>query len=324
MELLGGRTPHIDFMGMRRVAFALSAALCLLGLVAFAAIALGRANLGIDFVGGVAVQVGFERAVPLDEARAALGQAGFPAAELQSFEGSTKLLVRVKGSEVPLNETADRIVAALKTRFADNALTVESSSTIGPTVGAALKRDALVAITISLFALVAYIAFRFRSARFGVAATAATFHDVLGVLGTFWLFGKEVNLLLVVALLTIAGYSLTDTVVVFDRIRENLGRGARRSLEEILNASLNQVLSRTIVTALTTFLASVALLVWGGEVLRDFALALTLGIMIGTYSSIFVASPILYVWGLPHVGPARPAPPAARGAPAPARTARGR
>lgn len=328
MEILGGRKTHIDFIGMRKAAFVMSAVGCLLGLVAFAAIALGRANLGIDFVGGVAVQVRFERPVPLDEVRRALDGAGLAGAEPQSFEGDRTVLVRVKQSEVPLNEVSDRIVAALGQAFQGNPLVVESSSTIGPTAGAALKRDAMRAAAISFLAIVVYIAFRFHSWRFGVVATVATIHDVLWMLALFFLLGKEVNLLFVVALLTIAGYSLTDTVVVFDRIRETLARVGRRDLGAVINTSINDVLSRTIVTALTTFLASMALLIWGGEVLRDFAVALTFGIVVGTYSSIFVASPLLYEWGLPETArrapagePERPR----RRAPVPAREgARGR
>jgi preprotein translocase subunit SecF len=320
VELLGGRKTHIDFIGKRKIAFTFSAILSMLGLAAFAAIALGQANLGIEFVGGVAVQVDFEKPVGLAEAREALDQAGFPAADLQSFEGGSKLLVRVKGSDVPLGEIADRVIAALRARFAGNSLTVDSASAIGPTVGRALQKDALIAIAISLVAIVIYIAVRFQF-RFGVAATIATLHDVLAVLGIFWLLGREINLLLVVALLTLAGYSLSDTVVVFDRIRETLARAARRPLGEVINMSINDVLSRTMVTGLTTLLASISLFVWGGEVLRDFSLALTIGIVIGTYSSIFVASPILFVWGLPGVRPA-PAPgPAARAAEAGARAA---
>src|SRR5690606_35987245 len=139
----------------------------------------------------------------------------------------TKLIIRVKRSEVPLDETADRIIEALRAGLPGNALTVESTSTIGPTVGQALRRDALVAIALSLVGIVLYIAVRFQF-RFGVAATLGTIHTVLAVLGVFFLLGKEINLLLVVALLTVAGYSLSDTVVVFDRIRETLARGGRR------------------------------------------------------------------------------------------------
>ncbi len=301
MEILGGRKTHIDFIGMRKVAFVVSGVGCLLGLIGFVAIAIGRANLGIDFVGGAAVQVEFERPVALADVRQAIDGAGLAGAEPQSFQGDRTVLVRVKSSDVPLEQVADRIVGALGQAFPGNPLTVESSSTIGPTVGQALKRDAMLAAAISFLAIVVYIAFRFHSWRFGVVATAATIHDVLWMIALFWLLGKEINLLFIVALLTIAGYSLTDTVVVFDRIRETLARVGRRDLGQIINTSINEVLSRTVVTALTTFLSSMALLIWGGEVLRDFALALTFGIVVGTYSSIFGASPLLYVWGLPEV-----------------------
>jgi len=146
-----------------------------------------------------------------------------------------------------------------------------------------------------LIGIVSYIAVRFEF-RFGIAAAAATFHDVLVVLGLFTLLGKEINLLLVTALLTLAGYSLNDTVVVFDRIRENLRKRHRESLEEVINRAINQVLSRTLITSGTTLLTLAALTVWGGEVLHDFALALLIGIVVGTYSSIFVASALVLVW----------------------------
>lgn len=302
MEILGGRKTNIDFIGKRKVAFAVSSVGCLVGVAAFVAIALGWANLGIDFVGGVAVQVRFEQPVALEDVRRALAGAGLPGAEPQSFEGDRTVLVRVKSSDVPLEQVADRIVASLGQAFPGNPLVVESSSTIGPTVGAQLKQDAMLAAAIAFLAIVVYIAFRFHSWRFGVAATVTTIHDVLWMLAFFWLLGKEVNLLFVVALLTIAGYSLTDTVVVFDRIRETLARLGRRDFGRVINTSINEVLSRTIVTAVTTFLASMSLLIWGGDVLRDFALALTFGIVIGVFSSIYVASPLLYVWGLPDTG----------------------
>jgi preprotein translocase subunit SecF len=153
----------------------------------------------------------------------------------------------------------------------------------------------MVAVAISVVAIIIYIAMRFEL-RFGIAATAATFHDVLAVLGMFYLMNKEINLLVVTALLTLAGYSLTDTVVVFDRIRENLRTRRKERLEEIINAGINQVLSRTAVVSLTVFLVLVALFFWGGEVIHDFALALILGIIVGTYSSWFVASPLLLLF----------------------------
>jgi preprotein translocase subunit SecF len=162
-------------------------------------------------------------------------------------------------------------------------------------VGAKLQQDAVKAIAIALFGIVVYIALRFEF-RFGVAAAVATLHDVLAVLGIMGILGREINLLIVTALLTLAGYSLTDTVVVFDRIRENLRNRRRDSLIQVINNGVNQVLSRTIVVSLTVFLVLVALFLFGGEVIHDFSLALLMGVVIGTYSSIFVASPLLLLW----------------------------
>ncbi len=292
-ELLG--KTNIDFLGKRRYAFALSGVLVLLGVLTIVQIARGRANTGIDFAGGTAVQLHFEQPVHLDEARALLEREGFPDAELQQFVEGNKLLVRVKKHTTIQEKTADRLVDVFQKGFASNPFVIDSTTEIGPTVGAKLQRDAVKAITIAMIGIILYIALRFEF-RFGVAAAVATFHDVLAVLGITWLLGKEINLLIVTALLTLAGYSLTDTVVVFDRIRENLRTRRRDNLEQVINQGINQVLSRTIVVSLTVFLVLVAIFFFGGEVLHDFSFALLLGVVIGTYSSIFVASPLLLLW----------------------------
>ena len=156
--------------------------------------------------------------------------------------------------------------------------------------------DAARAVAFAVIGILIYVAFRFQF-KFGVGATIATFHDVLAVLGMFFLMGREINLILVTALLTIAGYSLTDTVVVFDRIRENLRTKQRENLEAVMNSSINEVLSRTFITSITVLLTSLALFFFGGEVMHDFALAITMGVIVGTYSSVFVASPIVLLWG---------------------------
>jgi preprotein translocase subunit SecF len=292
-ELLG--KTNIDFIGKRNYAFLLSAVLSLLGVITVIQIGRGHANTGIDFAGGTAVQLQFERPVHLDDARALLEREGFPDAELQQFTTGNKLLIRVKKQTTIQEKTADRLVAVFKAGFESNPFAVDSTTEIGPTVGAKLQQDAVKAITIAMIGIIVYIALRFEF-RFGVAAAVATFHDVLAVLGIMWLLDKEINLLIVTALLTIAGYSLTDTVVVFDRIRENLRTRRRDALSHVINHAVNQVLSRTIVVSLTTFLAASALFLVGGEVLHDFSLALLLGVAIGTYSSIFVASPLLLFW----------------------------
>ncbi|MCS6293545.1 MAG: protein translocase subunit SecF [Nitrospira sp.] len=293
LEILG--KTNFDFMGKRKLSFAFSGVMVLLGLIAIVQIARGAANLGIDFAGGTAVQLKFDQAIHIDEARKALESNGVGDAELQEFGQDNKLLVRVKASTTIEEKTAERVMAIFTKEFPNNKFTVDSSTEIGPTIGKKLQEDALIAIVISFAGIIMYIAARFEL-RFGVAAALATFHDVLAVLGAFYLLDKEITLLVVTALLTLAGYSLTDTVVVFDRIRENLKLRRRDTEEATINNAVNQVLSRTIVTSLTVVIVLVPLTLAGGEVLHDFSLALLSGVIFGTYSSVFVASPLLLLW----------------------------
>ncbi len=289
------RKTNIDFMGLRKFTLVVSGLLLLLGLVAVYQIAVGTANLGIDFAGGTAVQLKFDKPVSLQEVRKVLEARGIKDFDLQDFPTVNKVLVRIKKKQEELGKLSEQIIVALKEGFPDNGITVDSTTEIGPKVGAKLRRDAIWAILVATVFILLYIAWRFQF-RFGVGATAATFHDVLAVLGLFNIMGKEINLILVSALLTIAGYSLTDTVVVFDRIRENLRFIAKEPVTQVVNKSINEVLSRTIITSITTLLAAGALFFFGGEVIHDFALAMILGIAVGTYSSIFVASPIVLLW----------------------------
>ncbi|MBI5695542.1 MAG: protein translocase subunit SecF [Nitrospirae bacterium] len=293
MEIL--HKTDFDFMGKRKLAFSVSIVLSVLGVFCAVMIYTGHANMGIDFAGGASANLVFAKPVHIDQARDAMDKAGFGDAEIQAFTGDTKLLVRVKKANIPIEQVVDKIKEGFVVAFPDNPVTVDSSSAIGPTVGKALQKDALYAIILSLLVIIAYIWIRFEF-KFGLAATVATLHDVLAVMGIFYLLNREFTLLVVVALLTVAGYSLTDTVVVFDRIRENLKLRQKDSLLDLINSSINEVLSRTIVVSTTGMLTVVALFLIGGEVLHDFALAMILGIAVGTYSSIFVASPLLYVW----------------------------
>ena len=293
LEILG--KTNFDFMGKRRFAFLFSGIMVLLGLIALVQIARGAANLGIDFAGGTAVQLKFDQPVRIDEARKVLETNGLGDAELQEFGQDNKLLIRVKTSTTIEEKVAERVVAIFSKDFPNNKFVVDSTTEIGPTIGKKLQEDALVAIVISFVGIILYIAARFEL-RFGVAAALATFHDVLAVVGVFYILDKEITLLIVTALLTLAGYSLTDTVVVFDRIRENLKQRRRESEEATINSAVNQVLSRTIVTSLTVVLVLIPLTFAGGEVLHDFSLALLGGVIFGTYSSVFVASPLLLLW----------------------------
>jgi len=293
LEILG--KTNIDFMGKRKISFMFSSLMVLIGLVALVQIARGAANLGIDFAGGTAVQLKFDQAVRIDEARKALESNGVGNAELQEFGQDNKLLIRVKASTSIEEKTAERVMAIFTKEFPDSKFVVDSTTEIGPTIGKKLQEDAIIAIAISFVGIILYVAARFEL-RFGVAAALSTFHDVLAVLGAFYIMDKEITLLVVTALLTLAGYSLTDTVVVFDRIRENL-RSRRRDTEEVtINNAVNQVLSRTIVTSLTVVIVLIPLTLAGGEVLHDFSLALLGGVIFGTYSSVFVASPLLLLW----------------------------
>jgi preprotein translocase subunit SecF len=293
VELLG--KTNIDFISKRYIAYAISAVLVLLGIVALIQMGRGKANMGIEFAGGTSTQVKFERPVDLGAVREALSKSGLKDSEPQQFADGRTIMVRLKRDTGEVAGTAERVLSALRAEFGDNPLTVEASTEVGPAIGKELQQKALIAIAISLAGIVVYIAWRFEF-RFGVAATIATFHDVLTVLGVVFLLNKEITLLIVTALLTIAGYSLTDTVVIFDRIRENLRLRRKEQLGDIMNTSINQVLGRTAMTSITVLLSTLALFFLGGEVLHDFAFALLVGLIVGTYSSWFVASPIIYEW----------------------------
>lgn len=290
------KNTNIDFMGKRNLAFIISGIISLIGIVAVVQIALGNANLGVDFAGGTAVQIKFQQAVSLHDVRKVLEESGLKDFDLQDLPSENKVLIRVKKQEEKLGGHTDRIVQTLSQRFSDRKPVIDSTTEIGPKVGSKLREDAMWAVIIATLGILVYIAWRFQI-RFGIGATVATFHDVLAVLAIFYVLNKEMNLIVLSALLTVAGYSLTDTVVVFDRIRENMKRFVKDPMAVIINRSINEVLSRTIVTSLTVFIVSLALFFFGGEVIHDFSLAMLLGVTVGTYSSIFIASPVMALFG---------------------------
>lgn len=294
LELI--KNTKIDFLGKRKFAFIFSGILSIIGIIAIVQIANGRANLGIDFAGGTAIQLKFEKSINLHEVRKVLEDGGVKDFDLQDLPTVNKILIRAKKTEQQLGQISDSITGIINQRLPANKYVVDSTTIIGPKVGGKLRADAGKAIALAIVGILIYIAIRFKF-NFAVGATIATLHDVLALLGIFYLLGREINLILITALLTIAGYSLTDTVVVFDRIRENLRMKVKESTETVINMSINEVLSRTIVTSFTVLLTSLALFFFGGEVIHDFALAMIMGVIIGTYSSIFVASPIVLLWG---------------------------
>jgi preprotein translocase subunit SecF len=290
------KNPKINFLGKRYIAFVFSGILSIIGIIAIVQIATGHANLGIDFAGGTSIQLKFEKPVALHDVRFALENEGLKDFDLQDLPTVNKILIRVKKSEQELGRVSEDVTRILSQRFPEGKYVVDSTTVIGPKVGGRLRADAAKAVAFAVIGILIYVAFRFQF-KFGIGATIATFHDVLAVLGLFYIMGKEINLILVTALLTIAGYSLTDTVVVFDRIRENLKLRQRESIEAVMNSSINEVLSRTIITSTTVLLTSLALFFFGGEVLHDFSLAMIMGVIVGTYSSIFVATPVVLLLG---------------------------
>ncbi|WP_448872223.1 protein translocase subunit SecD [Desulfobulbus propionicus] len=285
---------NFDFMAKRKIAFSFSAALVLLGLVAFVQIVRGQANLGIDFSGGTMLQYKTAMSFSLHEVRETLKNNGFEGIDLQQVTSENRLIVKLKHTEEKIGDVSDRISATLRHSLPEKDFFLESKSEIGASVSANLRSKALLSIGLSILGIILYLGLRFNF-RFGLAATAATFHDVLAVLGICWIMDMELTLLIITALLTLAGYSLNDTVVIFDRIRENIAKHEDLSLHEIINLSTNQVLARSIITVLTVFFTVASLFLFGGASIHDFSFALLVGLLVGSYSSIFVASPLLSV-----------------------------
>lgn len=293
MEIV--KKTSLDFMKIRKITFVISGIMVLIGLFSVIEITRGVANLGVDFTGGSLLQYKAQQEFTMQEVREAFDKNNMGGLDLQQVENENRLMVKIKKSEEVVANLSQTVNVIFESELPDKGFILESQSEIGSSVSDVLRNKALLAILISLVGVICYLAMRF-DLRFGVAAAVATFHDVLVVLGICWLLNVEITLLIVTALLTIAGYSLNDSVVVFDRIRENMHKAKTLSLNSIINNSVNQVISRTIVTSLTSALVLLALFVLGGSVIHDFSFALLCGVLIGTYSSIFIASPVLMFW----------------------------
>jgi preprotein translocase subunit SecF len=287
------RNTHIDFMSKRRVFYFVSAAVILVGLISI--IAHGGLRMGIDFDGGRLVEYRLNQDLSVDEIRDAVAAAGFPKAEIQPIRGTRDVLIRIpdigeqRGGEASPSELIRQALVSGHPGLTAELLREES---VGAKIGHEIRQQAFWAMVIALALILLYVAVRFEF-RFGLGAVAALAHDVLIVLTLFSLFNKEITMPVVAALMTVAGYSINDSIVVFDRIREQLVRLRRESFPGVLNISINQMLSRTVITSVTTLFGALALLIFGGEVIHDFAFAMTVGVIVGTYSSIFVASALV-------------------------------
>ncbi len=290
---------NYDFISKRRWAYLLSAAFITLGLVSIGA--KGGLRYGIDFSGGTLIQTRFEKAVPVDLIRSALDRIKLGESVIQEFGDPREFIFRLPLVEVPAEEVTRRVQAALAAEPALGQAEIRRVEFVGPQVGRDLQVQALYAVLASLAGILIYIAWRFYSTfdvKGGVTAIVAVFHDVLVSMGAMSLTDREISLPVLAAVLTIIGYSVNDTIVAYDRVRENRGKGVRKGISFTgqINTAINQTLSRTVLTALTTFMATAVLLFFGGKVLEDFAFALTVGVITGTYSTIYIAGALIVDW----------------------------
>ena len=278
----------INFMGVRHVAFALTV---LLTVASLGSLVVKGLNFGLDFTGGTLIELGYERPVELEQVRGQLVQAGFTDAVVQSFGATTDVLVRMPGDDPQLGE---RIASALRNADGGNAVSVKRVEFVGPAVGEELRDQGGLGMLLALGGILVYVAFRFQW-KFGFGAVLSLFHDVIVVLGVFSFFQISFDLTVLAAVLAMIGYSLNDTIIIYDRIRENFRVLRKTSLIENIDVSITQTLLRTIATSLSTALALLALLFFGGDVLAAFALTLLVGVVVGTYSSVYIGATVL-VW----------------------------
>ena len=290
MRLLPRRL-DLDFMGRSRHAMVLSAVLLVLSI---GSLLFQGLNLGVDFEGGTLIEVGYPAPVDLDEIRGQLEASGFDRAVVQHFGSAQDVLVRLKPDDRPQSELSNQVLEALR---GGGELQLRRVEYVGPQVGEELRDDGGLAMLYALGLILIYVALRFEY-RFSFGAVVALVHDVVVTIGFFSLTRIEFDLTVLAAILAVIGYSLNDTIVVFDRIRENFRRLRRHSSTEVLNVSINQTLARTLMTSLTTLLVLFALFFFGGEVIHAFSIALIVGVIIGTYSSIYVAGSSLLVLGV--------------------------
>lgn len=285
-----------DFIKWWKVAAISTAVFIALGLVSFAVT--GGLNKSIEFTGGTQVQLSFPQPPDAARIRGALEKAGLQGAEVQQFGAATEYVVRAQNEAAVAQQgdngsaVADKVRQALAAELGANAFTVTGTAAVSARVGEELTRNAIIAMVLVSLATLAYLAFRFEW-RFGVAAVVATLHDVLVTMAFIKLMHLEVSLTVVAAILTLLGYSMNDTIIIFDRVRENLKTAGKTPLRDVLNKSINDTLPRSIMTHATTFAASVALLLFAGEVIRPFSWVMAFGVLVATFSSIYVAGPIL-------------------------------
>jgi preprotein translocase subunit SecF len=285
---------NFDFMGGKKLAWIISGVLIA---IAIGSIAIRGLNLGVDFTGGYTIQAAYEKAPDLNLVRSTLADAGFEEAVVQNFGSSTEILIRMAPQPGASSvEVSNQVEAALQPS-SDAGISMQRVEFVGPQVGEELREKGGLAVLMALFGIVIYIWFRFEK-KFSVGSVVALVHDVILTVGIFSLFQVEFDLTILAAILAVIGYSLNDTIVVFDRIRENFRTMRSGTPAQVMNASINQTLSRTLVTSFTTLLVLLSLFILGGKIINGFALALIIGVIVGTYSSIYIASTVVLALGI--------------------------
>ena len=282
---------NIDFMSWRKIALSAS---IILATVSILSLSLKQLNYGLDFTGGSLVELHYPKEIEVANIRQSLTNAGYEGAQVALFGSTQDVLIKLPGS---VSDTLGAEIIQVLRQESSEDIVLRRVEYVGPQIGSELRDDGGLAMLLALGLMMLYIAFRFQS-RFAGAAVLALIHDVIIVLGIFSLFNLDFDLTVLAALLAVIGYSLNDTIVVSDRIRENLRSQRGSDTEEVINLSLNQMLSRTLITSLTTLLVLTSLYLFGGELIKNFALALILGVVVGTYSSIYIASNALVMMGL--------------------------
>jgi preprotein translocase subunit SecF len=293
MELIPPNT-HIDFIGKKKYTVWISAVVILLS---FGSIFLhGGLKYGVDFAGGLLIQPKFSKAVDISEVRDALETMGLKDAMVQNFGGENEFLIRVEKASVDLEGMSKKIQTSLEERFKDKALEIRRVEVVGPKVGKDLKEKALWAVGLSLLAILIYVAWRFKTVAYGLGGIVALFHDVIVTYGAISIFNLEYSLSLLAVILTIIGFSINDTIVIFDRVRENIKKMRKDNLETVMNVSINETLGRTILTSGTVMMVVLILFFFGGPVIHDFTAAMIVGLITGTYSTVYIASPVVLLW----------------------------
>ena len=293
MELIRPDT-RFDFIGKKNFTLWVSAIAILisLGSIFFH----GGLKYGVDFAGGILLQIKFSKAVDISEVRNALEAIGSKDAMVQKFGGENEFLIRGEKASGDLEEMSRKMQSSLQGQFKDNALEIRRTEVVGPKVGRDLKEKAILATALSFLAILVYVAFRFRQLSYGLGGIVALFHDIVITFGAISIFNIEFSLNVLAVILTIIGFSINDTIVIFDRVRENIKKMRKDSLETIFNTSINECLGRTILTSGTVMMVVLILFFFGGPVIHDFTTALIVGLISGTYSTVYIASPVVLLW----------------------------